>query len=333
MSGQGAYIFGCEGAELSKDEVAFFRQADPWGFILFSRNIVNPAQVRALCASLRAAVGRDAPIFIDQEGGRVQRLNPPHWRDWLPPFEQVALNKKHAERSMYLRYRLIADELKAIGIDGNCSPVVDIACAETHPILKNRCYGQDVVQVAGIATSVAQALMDGGVLPVMKHMPGLGRANLDSHDELPVVKARFKALRWSDFMAFEPLAELPIGMTAHVIYDDIDPRHPATQSPEVIAMIRSELGFHGLLMTDDISMSALSGSLAERSLHSLEAGCDIILHCNGILGEMEMIVGTAGTLDHAAQARADKAIECRKTPIAIDIPAAEAEFHALMTGQ
>lgn len=333
MGDQGAYIFGCTGPELSTDEVSFFRETNPWGFILFTRNLVDPAQIRTLTAALREAVGRDAPIFIDQEGGRVERLRPPHWRDWLPPLEQVSLNKKDAVRSMYLRYRLIADELKAIGIDGNCAPVVDIACADTHAILKNRCYGEDVVRVAEIASSVAQALMDGGILPVMKHMPGLGRANLDSHAELPVVKARYKTLRWSDFMAFEPLTELPIGMTAHVVYDDLDPNHPATQSPEVIAMIRSELGFQGLLMTDDISMSALSGCLAERSLRSLEAGCDLILHSNGLQGEMEEVAGAVGTLDHAAQARADKAIGCRRSPIAIDIPAAEAEFHALMTGQ
>ncbi len=333
MHGQGAYIFGCEGTTLSTDEAAFFRDANPWGFILFTRNVVDPAQLSALTASLRAAVGRNAPIFIDQEGGRVERLRPPHWRDWLPPLEQVELNKKGAMRSMYLRYRLIAEELQAVGIDGNCAPVADIACADTHPILKNRCYGEDVVRVAEIAGMVAQALLDGGVLPVVKHMPGLGRAALDSHTELPVVSARYKALRWSDFMAFEPLAELPMAMTAHVVYQDLDPAHPATQSPEVIAMIRGELGFQGLLMTDDISMSALSGSLAQRSLASLKAGCDIILHSSGVRAEMEQVAAAAGKLGHAAQARADKAIAWRLSASPIDIPAAEAEFHALMTGQ
>lgn len=333
MHGQGAYIYGCEGPKLSTNEAAFFRDTNPWGFILFARNVVDPAQLSALTASLRAAVGRDAPIFIDQEGGRVERLRPPHWYDWLPPLEQVTMNKKGAVRSMYLRYRLIAEELRAVGIDGNCAPVADIACADTHPILKNRCYGEDVVQVAEIAGTVAQALLDGGVLPVVKHMPGLGRANLDSHTELPVVNARYKALRWSDFMAFEPLAELPIAMTAHVVYQDMDPDHPATQSPDVIAMIRGELGFHGLLMTDDISMSALSGTLAARSLLSLEAGCDIILHSSGVRAEMEEVASAVGNLDHAAQARADKAIAWRGTASPIDISAAEAEFHALMTGQ
>lgn len=333
MAGQGAYIFGCEGPELSPDQAAFFRESNPWGFILFARNIVDPQQLRKLTGDLRASVGRDAAIFIDQEGGRVERMRPPHWRDWLPPLEQVAQNKKDAMRAMYLRYRIIADELRAVGIDGNCAPVADIACAETHAILKNRCYGEDVVRVAELAGTVAQALLDGGVLPVVKHMPGLGRAALDSHLELPRVTAKYKTLRWSDFMAFEPLAELPLAMSAHVVYHDIDPENPATQSREVIAMIRGELGFHGLLMTDDISMQALSGSLTERSLRALAAGCDMILHSSGNTAEMQQIAAGIGPLDHAAQARADGAMACRRAPLAIDISAAEAEFHALMPGQ
>ncbi|MCP5037554.1 MAG: glycoside hydrolase family 3 protein [Rhodobacteraceae bacterium] len=332
MTGQGAYIFGCEGPSLSADEAAFFRDTNPWGFILFARNVEDPAQLQALTADLRNAVGRDAPVFIDQEGGRVARLTLPHWRDWLPPLEQVRQNKKGAVKAMYLRYRLISDELRAVGIDGNCAPVADIASVDTHPVLKNRCYGEDVVRVSEIAGTVAQALLDGGVLPVVKHMPGQGRASLDSHEELPRVSEKWKTLRWSDFMAFEPLAELPIAMTAHVIYEDLDPRHPATLSPEVIAMIRGELGFHGLLMTDDISMSALQGPLGQRGRAALDAGCDLVLHCSGKRDEMHEVALAAGTLQEAAQERADKALNWRAAPIPIDIRAAEAEFHALMTG-
>ena len=333
MAAPGAYIFGCAGPQLSAHEAAFFGEADPWGFILFARNIVEPQQVFALTAALRESVGRAAPVFIDQEGGRVARLRPPHWRDWLPPLEQVMLNKRGAARSMYLRYRLIADELRAVGIDGNCAPVADIAGADTHPVLRNRCYGQDVVKVAEIAGSVAQALLDGGVLPVVKHMPGQGRASSDSHQELPRVRARYKALRWSDFMAFEPLAELPIGMSAHVVYEAIDPLHPATQSPEVMRLIRDELGFKGLMVTDDLSMQALSGSLAARAEAALAAGCEIALHCNGEAEEMAEIAAAAGRLQGAALARAERALSWRRTPLPIDIAALEAEFLGLMQGQ
>ncbi len=266
MAGQGAYILGCSDLTLGPDEAAFLREANPWGFILFGRNVANPEQLRALTSALREAVGRNAPIFIDQEGGRVARMTPPHWRDWLPPLEQVRLNKKNAVRAMYLRYRLIADELRAVGIDGNCAPLADIANTDTHPVLKNRCYGEDVVQVAEIAGMVAQALLDGGVLPVVKHIPGHGRAKQDSHKELPRVGTKFKTLRWSDFMAFEPLSGMPIAMTAHVVYSDIDARRPATTSPEVIALIRRELGFNGLLISDDISMSALEGPWARAAV-------------------------------------------------------------------
>ncbi len=318
---------------MSPQEAAFFREADPWGFILFARNVADPAQLAALTRDLRNAVGRDAPVFVDQEGGRVERLGPPHWRTWLPPLEQVGMNKRHAVRAMYLRYRLIADELRAVGIDGNCAPVADIAGVDTHPVLKNRCYGQDAVKVAEIAGSVAQALLDGGVLPMVKHLPGQGRADLDSHQELPRVTAKKKALRWRDFMAFEPLAELPIGMTAHVVYEAYDPDHPATQSREILRLIRKKLGFKGLMVTDDLSMQALSGTLAERARLSLAAGCDIALHCNGERAEMEAVAAASGRLEGAPLARAERALGWRRPPLPIDIEAAEAEFLSLMRGQ
>ncbi|UWQ15489.1 beta-hexosaminidase [Aliiroseovarius sp. M344] len=333
MQRQGAYIFGCEGLRLTPAERAFYERAQPWGFILFARNVESPDQIRALTAELRGAVGRDVPVFIDQEGGRVARMTGPHWREWLPALDQVMLNKREAQRTLYLRYRLIADELLAVGIDGNCAPVADIANADTHPILRNRCYGEDVVRVAERAGMVAQALLEGGVLPVVKHIPGQGRANLDSHEELPRVKTKTKELGRTDFMAFEPLAGLPIGMTAHIVYEDIDAEHPATQSPKVIQLIRDRIGFGGLLMTDDLSMQALSGPLSLRARRSLQAGCDIVLHCNGVLEQMEEVADATGPLDGLALERADAALEWRSPPDPIDISALDAEFQSLMTGQ
>jgi len=332
VSAQGAFIFGCAGPGLSRDERAFFREASPWGFILFSRNVEDPEQLRWLTTELREAVGREAPIFIDQEGGRVARLRPPHWRAWLPPLDQVAQNRRHAARAMLIRYRLIADELQRVGIDGNCAPVLDLAQSDTHPILRNRCYGDNVVQVAEIAAAAAEGLITGGVLPVIKHIPGHGRATADSHLELPRVTAKEKVLRVSDLLAFQAVSGLPIAMTAHVVYEALDPDHPATTSPRVIAMIRETIGFSGLLMTDDISMQALSGSLEARSRAALVAGCDLVLHCNGEMDEMEAIAAEAGGMNAAAQARADAALAWRRAPEPVDIAALEAEFEALMSG-
>ena len=333
MSRTGAYILGCEGTTLSRAERDFFERAQPWGFILFARNVDTPDQLRALTSELRGAVGRDAPIFIDQEGGRVARMGAPYWREWLPALDQVKLNPKASVRSLYIRYRLIADELLSVGIDGNCAPLADIATSETHPILHNRCYGEDVVKVAERAASVAQALLDGGVLPVVKHIPGHGRSTLDTHLELPRVKTKAKELGWTDFMAFEPLAGLPLGMSAHIVFEDIDPDHPATQSPDMIALIREKIGFGGLLMTDDISMKALSGALSVRSRAALRAGCDIVLHCNGVLEQMEEVADACGDLAGEALSRAETALSWRKPPVPIDIDALDAEFQSLMTGE
>ena len=333
MTGSGATILGVAGTRLTRAERVFFAEADPFGFILFGRNIEDPEQVLWLTTELRDAVGWQAPIFIDQEGGRVARLGPPHWRIWLPPLEQVAQNPRGAVRAAYLRYRIIADELRAIGIDGNMAPVVDIAQAETHPVLRNRCWGEDVVRVADIAASAAEGLVMGGVLPVIKHMPGQGRATLDSHEALPHVADREKVLRVSDFLAFETVSGLPIGMTAHVVYDAIDPDHPATLSPEVIALIRNRIRFGGLLVTDDISMGALCGPVGDRARASLAAGCDVVLHCNGDLNEMRAVAEAAGPMSGQAAARAEAALGWRRDPDSIDIAALEDEFRSLMTGQ
>ncbi len=327
----GATILGCAGPKLARAERDFFARANPWGFILFARNIEDPEQLAWLTAELRDAVGRDVPIFIDQEGGRVARLGAPHWRTWLPPLEQVKLNPKRAAEAMYLRYRIIAHELRAVGIDGNCAPVVDLARPETHEILKNRCYGIDVVKVAEIAGAVATGLVDGGVLPVVKHLPGHGRATADSHLELPVVTTREKALRVSDFLAFQSVAGLPLAMTAHVVYTDIDPDNPATTSPRMIEIIRDTIGFTGLLMTDDIAMKALHGPFAARAGAARAAGCDIVLHCNGDASEMAAVVEGAGVLEGVAAARAETALTWRNPPDAIDIGALDADFEALLT--
>jgi len=329
MSAPGAFIFGCEGPVLSAKEAAFFRDADPYGFILFARNIEDPVQLSALTADLRAAVGRDAPILIDQEGGRVQRMTPPHWRQWRPPLDEVAATGNAAVRVMYLRYRLIAAELRAVGIDVNCAPVADVITATTHPVLRNRCYSDDAVEVMEIAGAVVAGLMAGGVLPVIKHLPGHGRAEVDSHLEPPRTKASFDLLTRSDFLAFTPFGNLPMGMSCHVIYDALDPDRPGTLSPDVQRYVREKLRFNGVLMTDDISMEALSGSVADRSAAALAAGIDIVLHCNGNRDEMQAIAERCGRLDGAALARAKDALAARRDPDDVDIAALEAEFAAL----
>jgi beta-N-acetylhexosaminidase len=333
LSGRGAFVFGLAGPRLSSSERDFFAEADPFGFILFGRNVEDPEQLLWLTTELRDAVGWNAPVFIDQEGGRVARLGAPHWRTWLSPLDQVAQNRRHAARAMYLRYRIIADELRAVGIDGNCAPVVDIAQADTHEILRNRCYGDDVVHVADIAGSAAEGLLMGGVLPVIKHIPGHGRATTDSHLELPRVTAKEKVLRISDFLAFEAVSGLPIAMTAHVVYEALDQDLPATLSPEVIAMIRGRIGFDGLLMTDDISMQALAGPVGDRAAAAIAAGCDVVLHCNGDGAEMEAVAASAGAMNADAARRAETALGWRRAPDAIDIAALEDEFRSLMTGQ
>lgn len=333
MTGRGATILGVEGARLTRAERSFFAGADPFGFVLFARNVEDPEQLLWLTTELREAVGWNVPVFIDQEGGRVARLGPPHWRVWLAPSEQVAQNPKRATRAAWLRYRIIAEELRGLGIDANMAPVVDIAQDGTHPVLKNRCWGDDVVHVADIAASAAEGLLAGGVLPVIKHIPGQGRAVSDSHAELPRVEAKEKVLRVSDFLAFEAVSGLPMAMTAHVVYTAIDPERPATLSPDVIARIRDTIKFGGLLMTDDISMGALTGPLEARSAGALEAGCDVVLHCNGRLDEMRAVVEAAGEMKPAAAARAKAALAWRLMPEAIDIAALEDEFQSLMMGQ
>ncbi len=328
----GATILDADELRLRSDEKALFRDVNPFGFILFARNIDTPDQVRALCGDLREAVGRDCPITIDQEGGRVQRLRGPHWREWLPPLEQVQGAGEGAAEAMYLRYRIIADELRALGIDSNCAPLVDVAGPDTHPFLQNRCYGFEADAVAEIGRAVADAHLDGGVLPVVKHIPGHGRAVVDSHLDLPAVDADPEDLSDTDFAPFRALNDLPMGMTAHLVYSRLG-NGPATTSSTVMQIIREDIGFDGLIMTDDISMKALSGSLADIAKSSLSAGCDVVLHCNGTFAERVATAEAAGEMNEAAQDRAERALDARKTPDEVDIPALEAKMSAIMSGQ
>lgn len=329
MAVPGAHILGCAGPVLTREEARFFADAAPWGFILFERNLESRDQIRALVADLRAAVGRDAPVLIDQEGGRVQRLRAPLVREWAPPLDLVA-RAAAPGRALYLRYRIIAAELLELGIDVNCAPIADIAEDATHPVLRNRCYGTAPEPVTANARAVAEGLMQGGVLPVLKHIPGHGRATLDSHLHLPRVPAAAAELRGRDFRPFAALADLPLGMTAHVVFEAFDPDRPATVSPDIVRLIRQDLGFRGLLMTDDISMQALEGSVAARSAAAIAAGCDLVLHCNGDLAEMQQVATAAGTLTERACRRATAALDARRAPSAIDIAAAEAELQDLL---
>ncbi|MEM7471436.1 MAG: beta-N-acetylhexosaminidase [Pseudomonadota bacterium] len=325
-----AYIFGCEGPELSAQEYRFFESAQPWGFILFARNVQDKAQLKRLTDGLRASVGRDAPILIDQEGGRVQRLRGPIWQEFPPALDQM--EKAHnPARAMYLRNRLIAADLHEVGIDVNCAPVADVLQPGTHPVMKNRCYSDDVATVVAMCQQAARGLRDGGVLPVLKHIPGYGRAVVDGHLDLPRVDVPRAALDMLDFAPFKALSEIRMGMTAHIVFPVIDDA-PATTSPKAMAMIRNDIGYQGLIMTDDISMEALSGKVADRSVASLNAGCDLVLHCNGQMDDMVAIAQTCGPMTAQAQARAKAALAERQTPTDIDILALRAEFETLING-
>lgn len=331
MNPTGATILGLEGPRLSVDEAAFFREADPFGFILFARNVESPQQLRRLTADLRATLGRDALISVDQEGGRVQRLRAPHWREYLPPLDQVERAGAGAARSLWITARLIAAELRDGGIDSNCAPCLDIADAQTHPFLRNRCLGENPAAVIRNGRAVAEGLLAGGVVPVIKHMPGHGRTRVDSHHGLPVADIPVKAAVDQDFAPFHALRDLPLGMTAHIVLPELGPL-PATQNRASITLIREVIGFDGLLMTDDLNMGALSGTVGERAARAIAAGCDIALHCSGRRTEMEAVVAVAGTLGPAAMARAERALAARQSPLPVDIAALEAELADLLDG-
>jgi beta-N-acetylhexosaminidase len=322
-----AVIFGCAGTVLEAAERRFLAEADPWGFILFARNVEGPAQLGRLTASLRDAVGREAPVMIDQEGGRVARLRGPAWREWAPALEECERlpSRELKARAMFLRYRLIAAELAAVGIDVNAAPVLDLAGPGTHAVIRNRCYGGDPEEVAAIGRAVAEGLMAGGVLPVMKHMPGHGLSHVDTHHDLPTVDATHEELTAVDFAPFRALRDLPMAMTAHLVFAALDGARPATQSPVMIRVIREEIGFQGLLMSDDLNMQALSGTLAERTARTIAAGVDVALHCKGDMAEMVAVAGAAGVMGPGARARAEAAVAARR-PATVDLEVALAEL-------
>lgn len=323
-------ILGVEGTALNAWERGFLRGADPWGFILFARNIENPVQLRALTAELRETVGRDAPILIDQEGGRVQRMRAPFWREYLPALDQME-RASDPLRAQWVRNRLIAAELHDVGIDVNCVPLADLVEEETHPILRNRLYGSDIPTVVTAARACAQAHLSGGILPVLKHIPGYGRARVDSHKDLPRVSVSREALHSRDFAPFRALRDLPLGMTAHIVFDAVDPDRPCTTSPVAIRMIREEIGFDGLLMTDDIGMEALSGTMAQRAAASLAAGVDVVLHCKGDRPGMESTVSACRLLEGRALERATRALAHRREPESADTGALAEELQDLLS--
>lgn len=332
-----AAIYGCAGHRLTEDERAFFAKARPWGFILFRRNIDTPDQVRALTDELRAAIGDpDAPILIDQEGGRVQRMGPPHWPKYPPgdAYLKSTNDPQDARDLVRLGARLIAHDLREVGINVDLAPVLDVPVPGSHDIVGDRAYGQDPQTVALLGRAAAEGLLAGGVLPCIKHMPGHGRAFADSHKDLPTVRADFETLDAWDFAPFKSLSDMPLAMTAHIVFTAIDKKRPATQSKKAVRLMREHLGFSGLILTDDLSMQALKGSLGERANQSLIAGCDVVLHCNGVLSEMQEVADAVGKLKGRAKARAEAALaRIVRTPEPLDAPAAQARFFQSLGGR
>src|SRR6266478_1078664 len=330
-----AFTTGVSGPELSAEEREFIRSERPWGFILFKRNIETPSQVLRLVTELRKEIGNpEAPVLIDQEGGRVQRLSPPHW----PAYPAGAvfgvlydIDPTLGLTAARLSARLIAADLIETGVTVDCLPLADVPVAGADAVIGNRAYGTEPGKVAAIARAVTEGLEQGGILPVLKHIPGHGRATADSHFRLPRVDTGRKELERTDFAAFQPLADLPMAMTAHVVFSALDPAQPATTSATIIRrVIRGVIGFQGLLMSDDVSMNALAGSIAERTRAILTAGCDMVLHCNGKLDEMREVAAETPELSGMALERARRALASRAAPQAFDRLAARAELEALV---
>lgn len=330
-----AFITGVSGTELTAAEREFIRTERPWGFILFKRNVETPAQVTALVAELRSVGGvADAPVLIDQEGGRVQRLGPPHWPVYPPGAVFSTLYDTDSALGLTaarLSARLIAADLADLGITVDCLPLADVPVPGADAVIGNRAYGTEPGKVAAIARAVTEGLEQGGVLPVLKHIPGHGRATADTHFKLPTVDTPRDELERTDFAAFKPLADLPMAMTAHVVFSAVDPAQPATTSATMIAqVIRGVIGFQGLLMSDDVSMNALAGSLAERTRAIFAAGCDMALHCNGNIEEMRDVAAQTPELSGRALERAKAALAARKVLQPFDRAAARAELDALI---
>jgi beta-N-acetylhexosaminidase len=333
--GRRAFITGIAGTELSAAEREFIVAERPWGFILFKRNVENPSQVLKLTRELRAVIDEaDAPILIDQEGGRVQRFGPPNWPAYPPGAAFGRLYDRDSALGLTaarLSARLIADDLIQTGVTVDCLPLADVPVAGADAVIGDRAYGTEPGKVAAIARAVTDGLEQGGILPVLKHIPGHGRATADTHFSLPVVDTPVNQLEKTDFAAFQPLADLPMAMTAHVVFSAVDAAHPATTSAKMIErVIRGFIGFQGLLMSDDVSMNALAGSIAERTRAVFAAGCDVVLHCNGKLDEMRQVARETPELSGDAMRRAQNALAARKPALAFDRAAARAELDALI---
>ena len=334
LTSRSPVIFGCGGERLSPEEQAFFRATRPLGFILFGRNCTAPQQVRTLVDALRDTVDdAQAPVFIDQEGGRVQRLAPPNWQQRPPARTIGRLDKRDralARRAAWLVGRLIAADLQPLGITVDCAPVLDVPVAGSHDVIGDRAFAQSAHTVSVLGASFCQGLLDGGVLPVIKHIPGHGRSTADSHHDLPEVDDDLAALRITDFAPFAALAGMPLAMTAHIRYRRLDPANVATLSPIIIEqVIRDQIGFDGVLISDDISMNALPGPLGERARGALDAGCDLVLHCNGAIEEMKQVGDAVGSLRSQTTERWRSADAMRGAVQDLDRSSAEQELGAL----
>jgi beta-N-acetylhexosaminidase len=330
-----AFITGVSGTELNAAEREFIRSQRPWGFILFKRNVETPAQVATLIKELRQELGQpEAPVLIDQEGGRVQRLAPPHW----PVYPAGAVFGKLYDidpalglAAARLSARLIAADLDDLGVTVDCLPLADTPVAGANAVIGDRAYGAEPGKVAAIARAVTEGLEQGGILPVLKHIPGHGRATADTHLDLPVVDTPRAELERTDFAPFKSLADLPMAMTAHVVFSALDPAQPATTSATIIEqVIRGVIGFEGLLMSDDVSMNALAGSIAERTRAVFAAGCDMVLHCNGKLDEMREVARETPELSGKPLQRAGRALASRKAAQAFDRLKARTELDMLI---
>ena len=326
MTAPNAVIFGVSGTRLTDDERRLLRDADPLGFILFARNCADAPGIQRLTAELRDAVGRDdAPVLIDQEGGRVMRLRPPDWPFAPAARDIAALYEKEPELGIMAAEdvgRMFGAMLRDLGIDVDCAPVLDLGLPETTDAIGDRAYAADPQTVATLGGAMARGLMREGCLPVIKHLPGHGRGAVDSHKELPRVGADLATLRGQDFAAFRALNHLPLGMSAHVVYSAIDAEHPGTVSADVIeTLIRDEIGFDGFLFTDDITMEALDGSPADRAGAALKAGCDAVLHCSGVLSEMIEVSGAVHGLSQSSESRWTRARAARQKPEGADVGA------------
>ncbi len=333
-----AFICGCAGLALTPQEIAFYREMRPWGLILFARNCADPDQVRRLIDQFRFSVDCDeAPVLIDQEGGRVQRLRAPHWLE-LPAAQVIGALYDAAPaaglQAAQLHGQLLATQLRALNITMNCAPVLDLRFADASAVVGERAYGSTPQAVAALASAVYEGHRQAGIIPVIKHIPGHGRARVDSHKDLPVVDATREELQRTDFVPFRKLAHARVAMTAHVVYSAIDAQHPATQSATVIKkIVRNSIGFKGLLLSDDLSMQALTGSLDARARAAREAGCDVVLHCNGVMEEMQAVAAAAGVLAGPALTRASAVQKCLDESVDIDINAASCALNALLTAE